>query len=106
MKKQYEMVKKFHKKFNYPIANSSTMLSPHRVVKRMEWIYEGLLKLLDAKTVTNQVNALADILYFTLGSLVEIGTDNIDEIFAEVHKSKMTKLCNETDNGSNQIMKN
>lgn len=47
--------------------------------------------MLDANDIYEVADALADILYVVYGTAAEFGIP-IDEIFAEVHKSNMSKL--------------
>jgi len=68
---------------------------PHTVELCMKLIREEVRELEDAvknKDFIETVDALADILYVIYGMGSRIGI-NMDEAFALVHKSNMSKLC-------------
>jgi len=85
------MVKDFHRAFGHPIGREPHMLSKDRVKARSTWMIEEVKEFIRAKTLVDQVDAIADLLYFALGTAVEIGI-NIEDIFQIVHEANMTKL--------------
>lgn len=95
----YEMVAEFHQAFNVNAPDEPTALAWDRLQLRkkliteewQEWI-DGLL----SEDFVEQVDALLDLLYVTYGTLVEMGV-NADKGFAEVHRSNMSKLDENSD---------
>jgi len=91
---EFEMVKEFHKAFNHPYANKPTLMNMDRAIKRIVWMNEEINEFSQAtknQDIYEQVDALIDLIYFALGTLVEIGVTPA-EIFAIVQKANMNKL--------------
>lgn len=61
------------------------------VMKRASWMLEELVEFMEADTLDQQVDAMADELYFTIGTLTLMGVKP-EEIFTIVHESNMGKL--------------
>lgn len=94
MNREYNMVKKFHTKFNQPVANTPTPLNKYRARLRYEWMMEEINEFLDAtekEDIVEQTDALIDTIYFALGALVEMGIMP-DEPFQIVQDANMSKL--------------
>jgi predicted HAD superfamily Cof-like phosphohydrolase len=91
MQKQYEMVKEFHKAFGHPIADNPWPLETDRKIKRATWMAEEVQEFIEADTLVDQIDALCDLIYFALGSAVEMGIE-LTPLFALVHKANMDKL--------------
>jgi predicted HAD superfamily Cof-like phosphohydrolase len=91
MNKQWEMVKDFHLKFNHPAARAPQMLNGDRVDARGKWMQEELDEFYASKNIYEQADAMIDLIYFALGTLVEMGVEP-DEIFEIVHSANMAKL--------------
>lgn len=91
MDEPYGQVKEFHLRFSHPIASTPTKLAPERVDKRAAWMDEELREFRDAHDVTDQADAMIDLIYFALGSLVEMGV-NPSPLFSIVQAANMSKL--------------
>jgi predicted HAD superfamily Cof-like phosphohydrolase len=91
MNKQWEMVRDFHIRFNHPTARTPQALNNDRVTARGKWMQEELDEFHDAKNIYEQADAMIDLIYFALGTLVEMGIEP-DEIFEIVHNANMSKL--------------
>lgn len=91
MNRQWEMVRNFHEKFNHPIAQTPCLLLEKRVVVRGRWMQEELDEFYDANNLYEQADAMIDLIYFALGTLVEMGIEP-DKIFEIVHNANMSKL--------------
>lgn len=121
MKSQYEMVKEFHQTFGHPVAEEARALEVgvygisedertdalREVLEdlkydanegflgerhfRARFILEELVELMESDNAVDQVDALADILYFTYGTLVMMGIDP-QKPFEIVHAANMRKL--------------
>ncbi|MCX7728245.1 MAG: nucleoside triphosphate pyrophosphohydrolase family protein [Bacteroidia bacterium] len=89
-------VKEFHESFNIPNNNTPTLLSEHEYQLRYDLIKEENEEYLTACKNQNLVeiaDALGDILYIALGTLLRHGLQHkIDEVFEEIHRSNMSKL--------------
>lgn len=94
MNREYEMVKEFHKTFGHPVADRPTMLEDRRGYVRTDWMVEEIQEFLLAQSITDQVDAMIDLIYFALGTLVEIGVPP-ETAFEIVHKANMTKFDEE-----------
>ena len=87
----YEMVMEFHRCFGAPYRDTPTLLDPQRVVNRANWMQEEVDEFRAAETLPQQADAMIDLIYFALGSLVEMGVKPA-ELFRIVHEANMTKL--------------
>ena len=97
MNKQIEQVKEFHKVFEHPIGNTPESLSVKRGLERHDYLKEELQEFKDAvesQDLVEQADACIDIIYFALGTLVELGlTNKYEALFDEVQRSNMSKVC-------------
>lgn len=83
-------VYKFHEACDHPIALQPTELERARLEKRITWMVEELGELVAAKDFVTQLDSLADLLYFVIGTFVEMGVDG-SKIFRIVHEANMRK---------------
>ncbi|CDN45780.1 hypothetical protein KXR95_19770 [Paenibacillus humicus] len=120
MDKQYEQVRRFHAAFGAPVAEAPTMASRGegeaaaeagrateelagrmkaaslqgqggRALARASWMTEEIGEFLAAETVEDQADALIDLMYFALGTFVEMGVEP-ERLFEIVHAANMAKL--------------
>lgn len=91
MKKEYLMVKDFHRKFGHPNSDNVIKLEQERVIKRYRWMQEEIDEFIQSKDIYEQADAMIDLIYFALGTLVEMGIEPTD-CFNIVHKANMSKL--------------
>jgi predicted HAD superfamily Cof-like phosphohydrolase len=87
----YRQVKDFHIAFSHPASDVPTCLSDERKAARISWMQEELDEYKVASTLYDDVDALIDLIYFTIGTLVEHGVEP-DRIFDIVHDANMSKL--------------
>ncbi|NOZ47798.1 MAG: nucleoside triphosphate pyrophosphohydrolase family protein [Chlorobi bacterium] len=96
MKKFINKLVEFHRTFEVNIENKPTIPSLQRCELRQKLIEEEVSELKDAwknNDLTEVADALADIQYVLLGTVLEFGLqDYFEEIFNEVHRSNMSKL--------------
>lgn len=110
MKENTEFIKdvlEFHRTFNHPVLETPQIPSEERQDLRVLLIEEEL-KELDEALITGDIvetaDALADIMYVLSGAILECGLgDKFAKIFAEVHRSNMSKAC-ETEEEALQTM--
>lgn len=85
----------FHKAMGQPVVYEPRPLPAERKAVRIELIREEfideLLPALEADDMVETADACVDILYVTLGLLVEMGI-NAEVLFSEVQRSNMSKL--------------
>jgi len=86
-----EKVMAFHEGFGHPWRNTPGMLSAERVESRIKWMREELDEFRQSKDVYEQADAMIDLIYFALGTLVEMGV-RPDRVFDVVHEANMGKL--------------
>src|SRR3989338_3627719 len=95
MKKELELVAEFHRKFDAPVADVPTLIPGDRTALRHRLMSEEVAEYSEGATkedLENVAKELADILYATYGTILEHGLqDKMEEIFAEVHRSNMSK---------------
>ena len=95
----YDMVKEFHEAFgleiNVPISTKLAYLREDLIQEEAMEITNEILASdeddkpdVDKKKLTKE---LADLMYVTIGTAVTFGLP-LEEVFAEVHKSNMSKL--------------
>lgn len=89
----------FHRGGGQPYANRARPLPEHRIPVRVELIREEfedeLIPALEAGDMVETADACVDIIYVTLGLLVEMGID-VQVLFDEVQRSNMSKFDPET----------
>ena len=88
---RFQDVAAFHDRFGHPMADRPTLLPPERVKSRLGWMQEELDEFRDATTVVDQADAMIDLMYFALGTLVEMGV-RPDPLFEIVQRANMGKL--------------
>jgi predicted HAD superfamily Cof-like phosphohydrolase len=95
MKKELELVAEFHKKFDGPVLPTPSLIPGDRSQLRHRLLAEEVSEYqngVDKEDLENIAKELADILYATYGTILEHGLqDKMEEIFAEVHRSNMSK---------------
>ena len=100
MNKEWKKVRLFHKELQQPISDKPTFLSCDRIKVRALWMTEEINELIDAQDIVDQADAIIDLIYYALGTLVEIGIKP-DKIFEIVHQANMLKKTS-----SGKILKN
>jgi len=96
-----EMVEEFHRKHGVPVAARGTIMPPERGLLRSRLMISELAEAIEALQVRDYVGLakeLADVLYVVYGTAIEAGIP-LDAVFAEVHKSNMTKAVNKDKGG-------
>lgn len=91
MNKQWNDVKDFHKAFNHPHSDKPVLLDVERVKARTAWMKEEIDEFNEATTLDGQADAMIDLIYFALGTMVEMGVQP-DALFNIVHEANMSKL--------------
>jgi predicted HAD superfamily Cof-like phosphohydrolase len=91
MDQNYAQVRAFHEKFRLPRAEAPLFLPGERAAKRYKWMLEELDEFLAARDLCDQADAMVDLIYFALGTLVEMGLPP-GKLFEIVHQANMTKL--------------
>lgn len=90
----YRLVKEFHECFGHPNPDKPTLISEDRLKVRRKWADEERAEFDVAFARGDLVgcaDALADELYFHLGTCVEMGLP-MDKIMELVHEANMDKL--------------
>jgi predicted HAD superfamily Cof-like phosphohydrolase len=90
----YNAVKDFHKAFNHPYSDIPKLMDMETATKRYTWMKEEIDEFIEAtenKDIYEQVDAMIDVIYFALGTLVQIGVPPA-EIFNIVQNANMSKL--------------
>lgn len=91
--KEIEQVREFHQKFGHPVKDEKCDISFTRTYNRHKWMEEELDEFLEAVSYIDKVDAMIDLIYLAMGTLVEMGAWNkFSELFNEVHLSNMSKL--------------
>ena len=91
----YGLVKIFQSQAKQPVSNKPTFLSQDRVSIRYTWMKEELEEFFEAQNIYEQVDSIIDLLYYALGTLVELGVEP-DELFILLHEwnlKKLDKIC-------------
>lgn len=95
MKKELELVIEFHKKFSVPVSDSPALIPKDRWNLRHKLMDEEVQEYVEGAQkgdLENIAKELADVLYGVYGTILEHGLqDMMEEVFAEVHRSHMTK---------------
>ena len=97
MAKEIEQVLEFHKVFEHPIGDVAKALSIKRGLQRHSYMKEELQEFhgaVEAEDLVEQADACIDIIYFALGTLVELGlSDKYEALFANIQASNISKVC-------------
>lgn len=91
MDQSWEKVLQFHRHFSVPYKERPTLLSEDRVQIRSEWMQEEIQEFLASQSLDEQADAMIDLIYLALGTLVEMGV-RPEELFHIVHEANMSKL--------------
>ena len=93
LNKEQSMVLDFHKRFSVKIQTSPGLLDEKTARLRHDLIAEELHEFMMAAqdgSLVKVADAIADLLYVVYGTAVSYGID-IEPVFAEVHRSNMSK---------------
>ena len=91
MNKEWKDVKLFHDMFGHPAPIIPTMIGKKRAHSRGVWMLEEVAEFLSAEDIYEQADSMIDLIYFALGTMVEMGIEP-EEIFNIVQKANMDKL--------------
>ncbi len=91
MDKEWNYVREFQLKFGHPVAEKPTQMNAERALKRYHWMLEEINEFLEADEIVEQADAMIDVIYFALGTLVEMGI-RPDNLFQIVQDANMSKL--------------
>ena len=91
MNQEWNEVRLFHQKFNHPVSDVPTFMESYRAKDRAIWMMEEISEFLIAKDIYEQADSIIDLIYFALGTLVEMGIEP-DNLFKIVQEANMSKL--------------
>jgi len=91
MNNEWYAVKEFQTKFGHPVADKPTQMDKERAKKRYNWMLEEINEFIEADEIVEQADAMIDVIYFALGTLVEMGIKP-DSLFQIVQDANMAKL--------------
>lgn len=95
MKKELELVREFHTKFQQPVLSQPSLIPADRSENRhrlMKDEVEEYLAGVQKGDIENIAKELSDILYAVYGTILEHGLeDKMEPVFEEVHRSNMSK---------------
>ena len=125
MSNYLEKIKEFHKTFNHPISDQGENIDITNRQLRVKLLFEELMELADALDVkgtfadlcvealsdlegnnkdgddvnkVEEIDALADLQVVLSGAIITLGHHEVfDEAFDEVHRSNMSKMCDDMD---------
>ena len=96
-----KLVAEFHRLFKCPILEAPAIPDPTRCALRVSLLREEVQELADAVAANDLVeiaDALADIQYVLSGAVLEFGMAScFGSLFDEVHRSNMSKACNDVE---------
>ena len=88
---EFMKVKEFHEAFSHPVQNKPTLLDEDRVSKRYSWMLEEIDEFKEAVDIQEQADAMIDLVYFALGTMVQMGVSP-EALFDIVHDANMSKI--------------
>ena len=91
LNEEFEQVKEFHKAFNCFISEKPYFLPADEVKSRAGFMREEIREFIDSENIYDQADAMIDLIYFALGTLVEMGVKP-KKIFDIVQNANMGKL--------------
>ena len=96
LKAAQQMVRQFHLKYECTVHDDR--FTPDATMEERDFRksliteeYKELMRAMDAQDAVEIADQLADLTYVILGTAVAYGID-LDRVFAEVHRSNMTKV--------------
>lgn len=87
----YDIVQKFHKAVRHPTGEAPKVLIGDEKKRRIAWMQEELNEFQDAKCMTDQCDALGDLLWFVVGTMVCMGIKPGD-ILGPITTANMSKI--------------
>ena len=84
-------VRLFHEQFQVPHPSAPTKLTAETVARRCRWIRCEVDEVEHASTLEQQAAELIDVVYFALGTLVEMGVQP-EGVWRAIHAANMRKL--------------
>jgi predicted HAD superfamily Cof-like phosphohydrolase len=95
MKKQIEQLKEWNKACDIHTPSHFVALHKDRMRLRYDLLDEENSEYLLSDSHEQLADALGDMLYVLVGTIVEHGlADKIEAVFDEIHRSNMTKVVN------------
>ena len=91
MNREYEKVKEFHTAFECPVSETPVTLTLDRAKERAGFMREEIEEFIESADIYGQADAMIDLIYFALGTLVEMGVKP-EKLFDIVHEANMSKL--------------
>jgi len=88
---EFQKVKEFHLAFGHPTSETPVQMESKDVRIRSMFMMEEILEFTMAEDIYEQADAMIDLLYFTLGTLVEMGLPP-EDLFTIVHNANMNKI--------------
>ena len=88
---EFNQVKDFHMKFGSPVSETPVLMQEERAKFRAGFMLEEIQEFIDSENIYEQADAMIDLIYFALGTLVEMGVKP-KEIFDIVQNANMSKL--------------
>jgi predicted HAD superfamily Cof-like phosphohydrolase len=105
--KALNLVKEFHDKFNHLVGDKPSIPSLEICKLRITLLQEELDELIEAlgnNDIVEAADALMDIQYVLSGAILSLGLGEIaSELFDEIQRSNMSKLCKTLDEGNKTI---
>ena len=84
-------IEEFHKRYNLDYRGYSRHLSSEEKEFRARCLLEEVQEYIQAKTLTEELDAIIDLIYFALGTSYRHGFDFYDG-WKEVHRANMSKV--------------
>lgn len=93
-------VEEFQQKvIDLPVASPPASLPADRKAFRMKFLDEELMEFNNATKLSDEIDALVDLIYVAIGALLEMGIDP-EQAFRPVQEANMAKLRGETKRGN------
>lgn len=91
MQRQYEQVKAFQIAMGQPVADKPTVMDEERQFQRYDYMAEELQEFMGSTDLVDQADAMIDLIYLAIGTLVELGVQP-EPLFDIVQNANMSKL--------------
>lgn len=86
----WRVVRNFHVALGLPTAEAPQLLAAERTGERSKWMREELQEFESAASIAQQADAMVDLIYLAVGTLVELGVPP-GRVFELVHAANMGK---------------
>lgn len=89
--KFYDVVRAFHAACGHPIGKTTQPLTGEEKARRIAWMQEELDEFKESRTLVDQVDAMGDLLWFVVGTMLCMGVEP-SLVMKPITRANMSKI--------------